>query len=75
MLVHHPLPGKPKYKYAPRGRHWAVYKMTYTEGGSAGTKVDEFDTMEEARRKVYELNGWNYERAKKGAPGEAQERR
>lgn len=61
------------YRYRPRGRCWAVYlDITYRQGDSfppeistLGTKVNEYPTREEARREVYRLNGWNYERRKR----------
>jgi hypothetical protein len=46
--------------------------ITYRQGDSfpprisiLGTKVNEYPTREEARREVYRLNGWNYERRKR----------
>lgn len=46
------------YEYRPRGRNWAVYRVRHDATGSVGTKIGEYLTREEARRKVYELNGW-----------------
>ncbi len=46
------------YEYYPRGRNWVVYRVERNAAGSTGTKVGEYLTKEEARRKVYELNGW-----------------
>lgn len=46
------------YEYRPRGRNWAVYCIKRDAIGSVGTKTGEYLTREEARRKVYELNGW-----------------
>ena len=46
------------YEYRPRGRNWAVYCIKRDATGSVGTKAGEYLTREEARRKVYELNGW-----------------
>lgn len=47
---------EPKYYYSPRFRHYNIYRR----GLGEDTKVDDAATQEEARRKVYELNGWNY---------------
>lgn len=47
---------EPKYYYSPRFRHYNIYRR----GSDSDTKVDDAATQEEARRKVYELNGWNY---------------
>lgn len=41
------------YEYCKRGKVWAVYSPE-------GTKVDSFIDREDARKKVYELNGWKY---------------
>lgn len=48
---------KPKYYYSPRFHHFSIYLRG--EDGS-DTKVDDAITQEEAKRKVYELNGWDY---------------
>lgn len=55
-----------RYEYRPRGRRWAIYLMTYTEHGGTGTKVDEKDTWEEARKEVYRLNGWKFKQTGAG---------
>lgn len=42
-----------RYHYVIRGSHWVIYK------GDAPT--DEwFNSMEDARKRVFELNGWKY---------------
>jgi len=50
--------GMQKYRYAPRGSRWAVYGYTKTGAFESGTKVAEFSTKEEAKERVYLLNGW-----------------
>ena len=40
----------------PRFRHFNIYRRD----PDGDTKVDDAATQEEAKRKVYELNGWNY---------------
>ena len=35
-----------------------MYRVERDATGSTATKVGEYLTKEEARRKVYELNGW-----------------
>ena len=45
-----------KYYYSPRFRHFNIYRRD----PDGDTKVDDAATQEEAKRKVYELNGWNY---------------
>ena len=42
--------------YSPRFRHFNIYRRD----PDGDTKVDDAATQEEAKRKVYELNGWNY---------------
>ena len=46
---------KPKYYYSPRFHHFNIYRRD----PDGDTKVDDAMTQEEARAKVYELNGWN----------------
>lgn len=53
---------KCQYRYHPHGRNWAVYRYTENAIGAIGTKVGEYSDREEARQKVYELNGWNTRR-------------
>ena len=52
---------RPKYSYYKRGRRWIVYENEYTESTCSGTPIEEYRTPEEARKRVYELNGWDYE--------------
>lgn len=47
---------KSKYYYSPRFHHFNIYRRD----PDGDTKVDDAATQEEAKRKVYELNGWNY---------------
>lgn len=58
---------KPKvgqYYYAPHGRFFHIYRWEcVTETGGAASPVPDeprFINREEARKRVYELNGWNY---------------
>lgn len=53
-----------KYSYSPRGRGFNIY----LDNPNGGTKVDYVMDEEEARRKVYELNGWTWK--PKGYTGE-----
>ena len=52
---------RPKYSYSKRGRRWIVYENEYTASTCSGTPIEEYRTPEEARKRVYELNGWDYE--------------
>lgn len=46
---------KCRYSYCRKGRFWAVYD------NNNGSKVcDDFLEEEDARKKVYELNSWQY---------------
>jgi hypothetical protein len=44
----------PKYSFCRHRFRWAVYD------NDTGSKVCDYFEREEARKKVYELNGWNY---------------
>lgn len=48
---------KPQYYYSPRFHHFNIYQRLLN---GSSKKVDDAITKEEARRKVYKLNGWNY---------------
>ena len=52
---------KIKYHYSIRGHHFVIYQTTETPGEFT-PKPDEpeYSSREEARRRVYELNGWTY---------------
>lgn len=41
------------YEYLKRGNQWAVYDPN-------GRKVESYFEREDARKKVFELNGWTY---------------
>lgn len=43
-----------------RGRQFVVYRMEYSETGGMGSPVYTTYEFEEARKKLYELNGWKY---------------
>lgn len=51
-----------EYYYAPHRRKWGVWKRVIPDGDTSGTMtgtfVQDFETKEEARRFVYEKNGW-----------------
>lgn len=53
-----------QYYYAPRGRGFRIYRYTMVADGfrSASPVSDEpiFFDREEAKKRVYELNGWRY---------------
>lgn len=49
-----------KYELNRRGRSYIIYRMEYTNGVGTGTSVFESKDYEEARKKLYELNGWKY---------------
>ncbi|WP_302562839.1 hypothetical protein [Phocaeicola coprocola] len=49
---------RPKYTYERRGPLWIVYRNEYTDTICTGTPVAECHSPEEARDKVYQLNGW-----------------
>ena len=49
-----------KFEINRRGRQFVVYRMEYTETGSMGSPVYSTNDFEDARKKLYELNGWNY---------------
>ncbi|KDS21157.1 hypothetical protein M082_1312 [Bacteroides fragilis str. 3725 D9 ii] len=55
-----------KYYYSPRFRHFNIYRRD----PDGDTKVDDAATQEEAKRKVYELNGWNYKPKNNTVKGE-----
>lgn len=53
---------KGQYFYSLRGSFYEIYRCTASDNqGRAGEKINEsFLNPEEARRRVYELNGWTY---------------
>ena len=55
---------KGEYSYKPFGRDFRIYVCTYADGRtSTSTPLrDEplYRDSEAARKRVYELNGWNY---------------
>lgn len=56
-----------QYFYAPRGSIFRIYRVDYNDGiTSASSPTGEsYNTSEEARRRVYELNGWKYKTKEK----------
>lgn len=55
---------KGEYSYSPHGRQFRIYICTQSdEHGSMSSPVRTepfFNDREQARKRVYELNGWNY---------------
>lgn len=54
-----------EYCYKPSGRQFRIYVCDYNDGQTSSSKpvYEEpymFNDREEARKRVYELNGWNY---------------
>lgn len=56
-----PYNNKPRYSYSPHHGMWRVYRNEYTKNTCTGEPIEEYRTKEEARKRVYELNGWKYE--------------
>lgn len=48
---------EPKYTYR---RHLGGFNIYREEGNGSFTRIERLATEEEARRRVYELNGWKY---------------
>lgn len=53
-----------QYYYTPRGHFFRIYRYdSVTDTGSTASPVQEeplFSDREQARKRVYELNGWKY---------------
>ena len=51
-----------QYYYRPHGRTFRIYRYTYVtpHSYSATPTAEAFLSREDARRRVYELNGWKY---------------
>lgn len=53
-----------QYYYTPRGRFFRIYRYdSVTDTGSTASPVQAeplFSDREQARKRVYELNGWKY---------------
>ena len=49
-----------KYELNKRGRAYVIYQLEHANGVSTGTPVFRSYDYEEARKKLYELNGWTY---------------
>ena len=48
-----------QYYYAPHRSSWGVWQWHEGKDGDGyGTFVNDFPTKEEARKNVYNLNGW-----------------
>ena len=49
-----------KYELNKRGSAYVIHQMEHGNGVSVGTPVFTCYNYEEARKKLYELNGWKY---------------
>lgn len=54
-----------RYYYHCEGRGYAIRKRIGGPYNGSGEKIDFVWSLEEAKRKVYELNGWVYEEKKR----------
>ena len=54
-----------KYELNRRGRVYVIYQLEHGNGVSVGTPVFQSNDYEEARKKLYELNGWKYRKPRK----------
>lgn len=53
------MPGRIRYEYRPRLNLWGVYKITTKNDGTQDIdRIEIYGTKNEARERVYELNGW-----------------
>lgn len=66
------MPKIGQYYYIIRGRSWRIYRYTHvSDTGAVASPVAEepvFFNKEDARRRVYELNGWKYTPKKEVRP-------
>ena len=49
-----------KYELNKRGKAYVIYQMEHDNGVSVGTPIFRSYDYEDARKKLYELNGWKY---------------
>ena len=49
-----------KYELNRRGRVYVIHQLEHGKGVSVGTPVFQSNDYEEARKNLYELNGWKY---------------
>lgn len=57
-MKHEPKDGE--YYYFPKGSMYAVYQNHVSnDGHGSADKIEDNLTKEQARSRVYELNGWN----------------
>lgn len=51
-----------EYFYAPRGRRYKIYRISsITPTSTSSESIGEiYARREEAKKRVYELNGWHY---------------
>ena len=49
-----------QYYYAPRRKWFAIYQTIFVGNGMSTARPtgEEYATREEAKKRVYELNGW-----------------
>jgi hypothetical protein len=54
-----------KYYYAPHRNSWGVWQWDWvSETGASGTFIKDFFSKEEARKFVWEMNGWGKPKTK-----------
>lgn len=53
-----------KYELNRRGKAYIIHRMECENGVYVGTRVFQSYNYEEARKKLYELNGWKYKQKK-----------
>lgn len=60
IMANYPKPQVGQYHYVLRGKLYVIYRYeSISEHGSCSSPTDEsFDNRDDARRRVYELNGW-----------------
>lgn len=52
---------RPKYGYRKIKDRYVVYEYEYTKSTRSGTPLENYRDPEDACKRVYELNGWDYE--------------
>lgn len=52
---------RPKYGYRKIKDRYVVYEYEYTATTRSGTPMESYRNPEDACKRVYELNGWDYE--------------
>lgn len=61
------MPKEGQYFYKPHGRSFRIHRYLKVAGPACEISpcLEEHRDREEARRRVYELNGWRYEPCKR----------